>query len=50
MAGMGGLALRLILIILEQSIRVSFEKKLASEVLLHNTLQHFQIDGELLRV
>jgi hypothetical protein len=47
MAGMGGLALRLILIILEQSIRVSFEKKLASEV--YNTLQHFQIVGELLR-
>jgi hypothetical protein len=47
MAGMGGLALTLILIILEQSIKVSFEKELASEV--YNTLQHFQIDGELLR-
>ena len=47
MAGMGGLALRLILIILEQSIKVSFEKELASEV--YNTLQHFQIDGKLLR-
>lgn len=47
MAGMGGLALKLILIILERSIRVSFEKKLASEV--YNTLQHFQIAGKLLR-
>ena len=40
---MGGLALKL-----KQSIKVRFEKKLASKI--NKILRHYQIDGELLRV
>ena len=47
MAGMGGLALRIVILFIE--LKSKFLKEFASELLNTNNLRHFQIDGKLLR-